>query len=161
MTNLNTPEMETLVRYLDTYRGIIVFKAEGVERSAGIEPLVPSGTSLLGIVKHLAYVERWWFQAVLGQREVEFPWSEDDPDADWRIEQDESVDDIINLYRGEFAESQAILEGIGSLDDLFPQGDDEISARRVVIHMIEETARHAGHADILRELIDGSTGWGP
>lgn len=161
MTNLNTPEMETLVRYLDTYRGIIVFKAEGVERSAGIEPLVPSGTSLLGIVKHLAYVERWWFQAVLGQREVEFPWSEDDPDADWRIEQDESVDDIINLYRGEFAESQAILEGIGSLDDLFPQGDDQISARRVVIHMIEETARHAGHADILRELIDGSTGWGP
>lgn len=161
MTNLNTPEMETLVRYLDTYRGIIVFKAEGVERSAGIEPLVPSGTSLLGIVKHLAYVERWWFQAVLGQREVEFPWSEDDPDADWRIEQDESVDDIINLYRGEFVESQAILEGIGSLDDLFPQGDDQISARRVVIHMIEETARHAGHADILRELIDGSTGWGP
>ena len=153
--------METLVRYLDTYRGIIVFKAKGVERSTGIEPLVPSGTSLLGIVKHLAYVERWWFQAVLGQREVEFPWSEDDPDADWKIEPEESVDDIIDLYLGECAESQAILEEIGSLDDLFPQGDDEISARRVVIHMIEETARHAGHADILRELIDGSTGWGP
>ena len=161
MTNLNTPERETLVRYLDTYRGIVVFKAEGVERSAGIEPLVPSGTSLLGIVKHLAYVERWWFQGVLGQREVERPWSEDDPDADWRIEPGESVEEIINLYRGECAESRAILEEIGSLDDLFPQGDGEVSARRVVIHMIEETARHAGHADILRELIDGSTGWGP
>lgn len=161
MNDLNTPEKETLTRYLDTYRDIIVHKVEGVDWAAGVEARVPSGTSLLGIVKHLAYVERWWFQAVLGQREVEFPWSEDDPDADWKIEQDESAEDIINLYRGECAESQEILDGIGSLDDLFPQGDDEISARRVVIHMIEETARHAGHADILREMIDGSTGWGP
>ncbi len=161
MNDLNTPEKETLTRYLDTYRDIIVHKAEGVDWAAGVEPRVPSGTSLLGIVKHLAYVERWWFQAVLGQREVEFPWSEDDPDADWKIEQDQSVEDIINLYRGECAESREVLDGIGSLDDLFPQGDDAISARRVVIHMIEETARHAGHADILREMIDGSTGWGP
>jgi hypothetical protein len=161
MSDLNTPEKETLSRYLDTYRDIIAYKTAGVDREASVAPMVPSGTSLLGIVKHMAYVERWWFQAVLGCREVEFPWSEDDPDADWKIEEGESVEDVIDLYRGECAESRSILDGIGALDELFPQGGEEISARRVVIHMLEETARHAGHADILRELIDGSTGWGP
>lgn len=160
MTDLNTPEMETLVRYLDTYRGIITFKAEGVDRAAAIKPRVPSGTSLLGIVKHLAYVERWWFQSVVGQLDVEFPWSDDDPDADWRIEDGESVQDIIDLYRQECGKSRAIIDQIRSPDSTVPHGDGEISVRRVLIHMVEETARHAGHADILRELIDGSTGWG-
>ena len=161
MTDLNTPELETLVRYLDTYRGIIAFKVEGVERSAGIKPMVPSGTSLLGIVKHLAYVERWWFQSVVGQLDVEYPWSDDDPDADWRINEGESVQDIIDLYRQECDKSRAIIDEILSPDSTFPHGDGEISARRVLIHMVEETARHAGHADILREMIDGSTDWGP
>ena len=161
MTDLNTPELETLVRYLDTYRDIIAFKAEGVERSAGIKPMVPSGTSLLGIVKHLAYVERWWFQSVVGQLDVEYPWSDDDPDADWRIDEGESVRDIIDLYRQECEKSRAIISELQSPDSTVPHGDGEISVRRVLIHMVEETARHAGHADILRELIDGSTGWGP
>lgn len=161
MTDLNTPELETLVRYLDTYRGIIAFKVEGVERSAGIKPMVPSGTSLLGIVKHLAYVERWWFQSVVGQLDVEYPWSDDDPDADWRIDEGESVQDIVELYRQECDKSRAIIDEIPSPDSTVPHGDEEISTRRVLIHMVEETARHAGHADILREMIDGSTGWGP
>ena len=161
MPNLNTPEMETLARYLDTYRDIIVFKAEGVDREAATKPMVPSGTSLLGIVKHMAYVERWWFQSIVGQRDVEYPWSDEDPDADWQIEENESVEDIIEFYRRECAKSRMIVEEIRSPDATFPQGDDEISIRRVLIHMVEETARHAGHADILRELIDGSTGWGP
>jgi len=161
MTDLNTPELETLVRYLDTYRDIIAFKAEGVERSAGIKPMVPSGTSLLGIVKHLAYVERWWFQSIVGQLDVEYPWSDDDPDADWRIDEGESVQDIIDLYRQECDKSRAIIDELQSPDSTVPHGDGVISARRVLIHMVEETARHAGHADILRELIDGSTGWGP
>ncbi|MDF1596799.1 MAG: DinB family protein [Acidimicrobiia bacterium] len=161
MSDLNTPEKETLSRYLDTYRGIMAYKAAGVDREAAAAPMVPSGTSLLGIVKHMAYVERWWFQAVLGRRDVEFPWSEDDPDADWRIETDESVEGVTEFYLGECEVSRAILDPIGSLDEVFPHDGGEISARRVVIHMLEETARHAGHADILPELIDGSTGWGP
>lgn len=161
MTNLNTPENETLARYLETYRDVIVFKVEGVDRTAAVKPMVPSGTSLLGIVKHMAYVERWWFQSVMGKRDVEFPWSDEDEDGDWRIEEGESVEAIIRLYENECAESRLIVDQVASLDELFPRGDEEISARRILIHMIEETARHAGHTDILREMIDGSTGWGP
>jgi uncharacterized damage-inducible protein DinB len=161
MSDLNTPEKETLARYLDTYRDIIVYKAEGVDRDVAIRAMVPSGTSLLGIVKHMAYVERWWFQSVISQQDPEFLGSDDDPDADWRIEDGESVEGIIEFYRQECAESRAIIDGIGSLDDVYPVDDDMVSARRILIHMVEETARHAGHADILRELIDGSTGWGP
>lgn len=161
MPDLNTPERETLARYLDTYRDIIVHKAAGVDREAAVRPMVPSGTSLLGIVKHMAYVERWWFQAVVGQRDVAFPWSDSDPDADWRIEDGESVESIVELYQHECTESRAIVDGLGSLEDVFPTGDAPISARSLLVHMLEETARHAGHADILRELIDGSTGWGP
>ncbi len=161
MPDLNTPEKETLSRYLDTYRDIIAYKAAGADRGAAIAPMVPSGTSLLGIVKHMAYAERWWFQSVVGQRDVEYPWSEADPDADWRIEEEESVEGVIEFYLGECAVSRTIVDAIGSLDEVFPTDDAPISARRVLVHMLEETARHAGHADILRELIDGSTGWGP
>ena len=161
MPDLNTPEKETLSRYLDTYRDIIVHKVLGVDRESAVRPMVPSGTSLLGIVKHMAYVERWWFQSVVGRRVVAFPWSDTDPDADWRIEDGESVDSVVELYRRECAESRAVVDGLGSLEDVFRTGDSYISARRVLVHMLEETARHAGHADILRELIDGSTGWGP
>ncbi|MDH5373881.1 MAG: DinB family protein, partial [Acidimicrobiia bacterium] len=128
MANLNTPEKETLVRYLDTYRDVIVFKVEGVDRAAAIKPMVPSGTSLLGIVKHMAFVERWWFQSVMGKRDVDFPWSDEDEDGDWRIEEGESVEAIIGLYESECAESRLIVDEVESLDELFPRGDEEISA---------------------------------
>jgi uncharacterized damage-inducible protein DinB len=157
--DLNTPEKETLARYLDTYRAVVVWKLDGVGRDDAIRPMVRSGTSLAGIVKHLAYVERWWFQAVVGGRDVEFPGGEEDPDADWRLEPEETVEDIVALYRRECDVSRTIVDDLDSLDDTF--SDDQISARRILIHMVEETARHAGHADILRELIDGATGWGP
>ena len=154
-------ELHLLSRYLDAYRGAIRWKVAGLTREQAARSMVASGTSLLGIVKHMAYVERWWFQSVVGRRVVAFPWSDTDPDADWRIEDGESVDSVVELYRRECAESRAVVDGLGSLEDVFRTGDSSISARRVLVHMLEETARHAGHADILRELIDGSTGWGP
>ncbi len=122
---------------------------------------MPSGTSLLGIVKHLAYVERWWFQAVLGKGDPEFPWTEEDPDADWRVEDDESVDDIVELYKAECAVSREILEGLESLDGEYRWGKRPVTARDILLHMIEEIARHVGHMDIIREQTDGATGWGP
>lgn len=161
VSDRNTPEKETLGRYLDTYRKIVEWKLEGLSREDVVRQMVPSGTSLLGIVKHLAYVERWWFQAVIGGKTVDSPSSEEDPDADWRIEGGETADEIIQLYRNECEQSRTIVEQLHSLDETFPVDDEQVSARRILIHMVEETARHAGHADILRELIDGATGWGP
>ncbi len=159
MSEINQ-EKAALADVLDTYRRIVAWKVEGLGRIDAVKPMVPSGTSLLGIVKHLAYVERWWFQAVLAQRDVEFPWTDDDPDADWHIAGEESVQNVVDLYEGECAVSREILAGL-SLDAEYPRRDRTTTAREIILHMIEEIARHVGHMDILRELVDGATGWGP
>lgn len=156
--DLNTPEIETLTRYLDAYRRVVVWKLEGLDEAQVRRRLVPSATSLLGIVKHLAYVERHWFQRVIAGREVEIPWSDDDPDADWNIDDDETTADVVAFYEAEAEESRRILAEIDGPDHLCRVNDDEVSLRRILVHMVEETARHAGHADIIRELIDGTTG---
>ena len=165
----NHNEKEAIAEVLDTYRGIVTWKVAGLSRAEALRELVPSGTTLLGIVKHFAIealfrpvgVERWWFQAVLGETEPDFPWTEDDPDADWRIETSESVQDVLDLYDQECAVSRSILEDLESLDADFAQGERTLIARDILLHVIEEIARHVGHMDILRELVDGSTGWGP
>ncbi|MDJ0952588.1 MAG: DinB family protein [Acidimicrobiia bacterium] len=150
-----------LGKVLDDYRRIIVWKLDGLSREDALRPAVPSGTNLLGIVKHLAYVERWWFQAVLGQGDPEFPWTEDDPDADWRVTADETIADIVALYNAECTVSREVLADLDSLDREFTWGSRSGTARDILLHMIEEVARHAGHMDIIRELTDGATGWGP
>ncbi len=162
MSDLNTPEIPTLARYLDTYRTVVKWKVQDVSLEEATRPMVPSGTSLLGIVKHMAHVERWWFSAVLGRQDPEFPWSDDDPDADWRIGDDEDIASVVGLYDAECDRSREILETFDDPDTTVPLGDEGLlSVRRILIHMVEETARHAGHADIMRELIDGATGGFP
>jgi hypothetical protein len=116
---------------------------------------------LLGIVKHLAYVERWWFQMNFAGEPVAFPWPEDEPDQDidFRIVPTDTVESITTLYRQEVTRSREIAAA-ASVDDL-GRGFGEVQPRTlrwVMIHMIDETARHAGHADILRELTDGAIG---
>ena len=131
---------------------------EGVSDNDLRRPLVPSGTTLLGLVKHLAYVERWWFQDVFMGAQVDYPWTDEDPDADFRIEPDESTQDIVDLYAAECRKSRDIIAA-ASLDDMAKREDrNQYSLRWIVAHMLEETARHNGHADILREQIDGATG---
>lgn len=161
MSEFNRSELDTLSRALDDYREIIEWKLVGVSEEDARRPLVPSGTTLGGVVKHLAFVERWWFQAVLGQGDPEFPWTEEDPDADWRLEPDDTVASVVALYRAECEASRRTLDGLDGPEALVPFRDDQTSVRSVLVHMLEETARHAGHMDILREQIDDSTGWGP
>ncbi len=156
-----TAEKAAIAEVLDTYRGIVKWKLNGVSQEDAVRPLVSSGTSLLGIIKHLAYVERWWFHAVLGKRDVDFPWTEQDPDPDWRIEDWESIQGVLDFYDQECAVSRIVLEELESLDAEFPRGNRTLIAREILLHFVEELARHVGHMDILRELIDGSTGWGP
>lgn len=144
--------------FLRSYRTVVVRKVEGLPRELAIRPAAPSIMSALGIVKHLAWVERGWSRrAVLGQ-EYPVPWTKEDPDADLRIEDGETVDSLIALYRTECEAADAIWR-THSLDDSFPdphQGD--LSLRWILIHMIEETARHAGHLDLIVEALDGRTG---
>ena len=161
MTDLNTPELATLGRYLDKYRGVVRWKLEGVTEEAARRPMVPSGTSLLGVTQHLAYVERWWFQMVIAGDDVEFPGGEDDPDADFRIEDGQTIQSVLDFYEAECHRSREILAGLEDLDAVRPAHGSDVSLRRILVHMVEEVARHAGHMDIIRELIDGETGGFP
>jgi uncharacterized damage-inducible protein DinB len=156
-TPSSAPEREMLDAFLDYHRATLMMKVDGVAHDDLRRPMVPSGTSLLGLVKHLAYVERYWFRAVLAGESVDFPWTDDDPDADWRVEPHETTEEILELYRSEVERCRAVARD-GDLDaPPRMEGRDE-TLRFVLVHMVEETARHNGHADIMRELIDGSTG---
>ena len=156
------PGKDTLLTLLDTNRAVVVWKLGGLSLEEASLPVVDSGTSLLGLVKHLAYVERWWFDDFFAGNTVDYPWSEEDPDADFRIEEGETVDDVISLYVEAVARSNELVAE-AQMDDLSARsrGGEQFALRWIVAHMIEETARHAGHADIIRELIDGTTGYYP
>jgi uncharacterized damage-inducible protein DinB len=154
-------EAETLGGFLDFQRATLLWKLDGLDDGQLRRAMVPSGTSLLGIVKHLAYVERSWFQGVWDGQEVSFPWTKEDPDADWRIEPDETTADVLALYHGECDRSRGILAATASLDEVVEHPRRQgwrMSRRWILTHMLEEAARHVGHADILREQLDGVTG---
>jgi len=146
-----------LTSFLDYFRSVMIRKVEGVDDEKLRWSPVPSGTCLGGLIKHLAYVERYWFQSVWAGREVAFPWTDDDPDADFRLDPDDTADSLIGFYRQECDVSRQIAAA-SALDDTVTTPRGEISMRWIVVHMIEETARHCGHADLIRELVDGAVG---
>jgi uncharacterized damage-inducible protein DinB len=150
-------ERTMLLAFLNLQRETVIWKISGLDKEKACQTTPTSTMHLLGLVKHLAYVERWWFQKAFAGHDVTFPWTKEDPDADWRAEPEDTVEDIIELYKGEIAAANAIVAE-HSFDDTFKGREGDVSLRWVVLHMIEETARHAGHADILREAIDGATG---
>lgn len=146
-----------LTAFLDYFRSVMIRKVEGVDAAGLRLSPVESGTCLGGLIKHLAYVERWWFQAVWRSDPVEFPWSDDDPDAEFRLDADDTADSLIALYRRECDISRRLAQD-SRLDDVIPWKDGHLSLRWIMVHMIEETARHCGHADLIREMLDGSVG---
>jgi uncharacterized damage-inducible protein DinB len=151
-------EKTTLCAFLDWYRDNVVRKVEGLDRPAAVRRLVPSMTTLLGIVKHLAYVERGWFQNTFLGLSLYRPDRESGDEAEFRIEDDETVDGILALYQQEIARSRQIVAA-AALDDRAQREDRrDYTLRWIMVHMIEETARHVGHADILREQTDGAVG---
>ena len=158
---LRGPEKPMLVAFLNFLRSQVIAKLEDLDREAATRQLVPSMTNLASLVKHLTDVERWWFRIVLLGEDVAMISTRDDPDADWRIEPHETVADLVAAYRAEIETANANVEA-ADLDAaaVTETRGDHVSVRWILLHMIEETARHAGHADILREQIDGSVGVG-
>jgi hypothetical protein len=151
-------EKESLQVALDRHRDAVLWKLEGLDDERLRRPMTPSGTNLLGLVKHLALVEYGWFCDTFGRPSESLPFDEDDPDADLRVEPEETTADVLALYgRARAAADRAIGE-IGLEETGIAWFGDPVSMRWVLIHMVEETARHAGHADIVRELLDGMTG---
>lgn len=151
-------ERETYFASMDQQRAAMLAICEGCSDEDLRRRFVSSESTILGIVKHLAYVERWWFQDRFAGRECEYPWTDDDPDAEFRIAPDETTEEILDLYRSECDESRRIALA-HDLEDRASRRP-ELTLRWVLDHMITETARHAGQADILRELADGTAGQG-
>jgi uncharacterized damage-inducible protein DinB len=151
-------EKESLHRSMDRLREAVLWKVEGLDDEQLRRVMTPSGTHLLGLVKHLAAVEYAWFCQTFGRETEPLPFDDDDEDADLRVEPQESTGEILAFYaRARAAADRAITEL--DLDDTGTAwSGDRVTLRWVLIHMIEETARHAGHMDIIRELVDGATG---
>jgi hypothetical protein len=151
-------ERTALLAWLDYHRATLLWKLEGLDDHQLRQPMVASGLCLLGLVKHLTAVEHGWFVVNFAQSgEPHLFVREDGSDADFLIEEGDTTESITAGYLRACERSREVVAGAGSLDDTF-QRKDTIDLRWVLIHMIEETARHNGHADIIRELIDGTTG---
>lgn len=154
-----------LHRYLQAARDAVVWKLDGLSEYDVRRPMTPTGTNLLGLVKHLASVEFGYFGDTFGRPSDEpLPWIADDApaNADLWATADESRDYIVGLYRRAWAHSDATIDAL-NLDSLghvpwWPVERNEVTLHRVLVHMVSETDRHAGHADIVREMIDGAAG---
>jgi Protein of unknown function (DUF664) len=151
-------EKESLKVALDRHRDAILWKLEGLSDTDLRKVMVPSGTSLLGLVKHLAAVEYGWFCETFGRETEPLPFDEDDPDADLRVEPGETTEDVLGFYGRARAAADRVIGEVGLEETGTAWFGDAVSMRWVLIHMVEETARHAGHVDILRELLDGMVG---
>lgn len=143
---------------LQRHRAAILWKLDGVSDVDLRRPMVPSGTNLLGLVKHLAAVEYGWFCETFGRPTEPLPDVDADPESDMAAAPAESTNDILAFYQRACAAADEAIAAVG-LDETGSSWDEKpVSMRWVLVHMVEETARHAGHADIVRELIDGAAG---
>jgi uncharacterized damage-inducible protein DinB len=154
-----------LHRYLREAREALVWKLDGLSDYDTRRPLTPTGTNLLGLIKHVASVELGYFGDTFGRSSGEpLPWFEEgaEPNADMWATPGESREQILGLYHRAWAHSDATIEAL-PLDAAgrvpwWPADRNEVTLHRILVHMIAETHRHAGHADIVRELIDGAAG---
>jgi hypothetical protein len=142
-------ERETLLALLDYQRRSLVRKTAGLDGETARRPLVPSGTSLLGLVKHLTAAETTWVLCRYAGRDIDVP--------DDTVTAEDTTSSVTSAYRAVSQTVDDIVREAPSLDAPC-RGIDDTNLRWVLAHLLEETARHAGHADILRELLDGQTG---
>jgi hypothetical protein len=136
-------------------------KLDGLTEEQGRFAPTPGANSLMALLKHLRADENWWFRVCFNGEADANLYTEDDADADLRITAEETIPALIGLYRSEWEISNTIVRAAASLDEeakYTTRKDGVPTLRWILNHMLEETARHAGHADITRELIDGSTG---
>jgi uncharacterized damage-inducible protein DinB len=150
-------EKESLKVALERHRGAVLWKLEGLGDADLRRQMTPSGTSLLGLVKHLAAVEYGWFCDTFGRETEPLPF-DDTPDADLRIRPDETTEEVLAFYGRARAAADRAIDELEVEDTGTAWFGEAVTLRWVLIHMVEETARHAGHADIIRELIDGMAG---
>ena len=152
-----------LRRYLQDAREALLWKLDGLSEYDARRPMVPTGTNLLGLVKHLVNVELGYFGDTFGRpSEDKLPWDESDPNCDMFATPSESREFITGLYRRAWAHADATIEAL-MLDSVghvpwWPPDRNEVTLHHILVRVTAETCQHAGHADIIRELIDGKAG---
>jgi len=160
-------EKPSLLAALDRHRDVVEWKIEGLDEERLRRSMTSSGTNLLGLVKHLGGVELGWFCSTFGRETGPLPFDLDaEPSSDLRAEPHESAREVLEFYqRARVAADKTIAElelvDVGTAFAFFDGAT--VSLRWAMIHVLEETIRHAGHMDILRELADGAIGdhnWG-
>jgi uncharacterized damage-inducible protein DinB len=161
------PEADQLSAYLDYQRETVLLKCAGLSAARLAQQAVPSSSLTLGgLLNHLALVEDWWFRVqFLGEEHVP-PWGgidwDADPDWEFRTAATTDPEELRERYRSACERSREVVRATGDLDRLSVavsrKSGERCDLRWVLLHMIEETARHAGHADLLREAIDGTVG---
>lgn len=153
-------ERESLERYLDWHRETLLWKCGGLTADQlASRPLPSTALSLLGLVRHMALVERWWFRIqFLGQKSLEEIFTtEEDPDGDFHNGTPATAESDFATFREQLTHSRQATQG-RALDEMYEGRHRTLTLRWTYLHMIEEYARHLGHADLLREAIDGATG---
>ncbi|MFI8530339.1 DinB family protein [Streptomyces aquilus] len=166
MTRTDTPaardERTQLTTFLDYARATALAKCEDVSAENAVKAPLPGSPlmTLSGLINHLRWVEYWWFQVVFLGEEDEGPWTDEDPDREMRIAVDMPLADVLRDYQEQSARYRELV----AANDLDTQAKRPIrdgrhpDLRWILLHLIEETARHNGHLDIVRELVDGATG---
>ncbi|MEE1761953.1 DinB family protein [Streptomyces sp. SP18BB07] len=165
MSAADTDAKADLHRYLQAARDALLWKLDGLSEYDARRPLTPTGTNLLGLLKHTARVELGYLGDTFGRPSTEPLAQLDfdaDPNADMYATAAESREDIVGVYRRAWAHADATIDAL-PLDTVgrvpwWPDGRDEVTLHHAVVRVIADTHRHAGHADILRELIDGTVG---
>ncbi|PZG08934.1 mini-circle protein [Micromonospora craterilacus] len=157
--NRAADERAVLESFLDFHRAVLLRKLRGLSDADAARRLVPSATTIAGLVKHLTVVERNWFHILLDPAPGEaFPTTEEAALASFTLTGEDTVDSLAVGYERVCARSREVSARF-DLDHVVPHPQlGEVSLRWILVHLVEETARHVGHADILRELTDGTTG---
>ncbi|MBC6447700.1 DinB family protein [Actinokineospora xionganensis] len=152
-------ESTQLNAFLDYHRATVVTKAAGLSEEDAHRSLLPSELmTVAGLLSHLRWVEAYWFDVVLDGQPDRAPYSKEHPDGEFEVAADLSLAQVIDDYRAQCASSRATVAKL-ALDDIVDfRGDRQVNVRWVILHMIEETARHVGHLDLIREQLDGATG---
>lgn len=153
-------ERTTLLGVLQRQRDLVAWKLQGAPNQVLNSVTTPSGMGLHGLVRHLTNVERSWLRDVFaGQGDLRYDWTDDDPEAEWRVPAGTTMTDLLADYAEESRRCDAVVTATPSLDVTSTSRD--MSLRWILLHLVEETARHLGHIDLLRERADGSTGEEP
>ena len=151
-------EREILTGLLDFLRATVINKVAGLtDKQAFAPPIASSTLSPANLVKHLTGIERFWFSIDFAGSDLPWPWTDDDPHGNFRLAADDTLAGVVAEYASECERSRQAIAG-ASLDDPARGPDMAFTLRYALAHMIEETARHCGHLDLMRESIDGETG---